>query len=317
MLARMDLHFDDPNLLLGVADDAGVYRLDATTALVQTVDFFTPIVDDPYFFGRIAAVNAMSDLYAMGARPLLALNLVAFPQGKYQDMLEAILRGGVDALREAGAVLMGGHTIDDVEPKYGMAVTGLAHPDRVWTKAGARPGDVLYLTKPVGTGVISRGIKDAVAPEAVIAAATRSMARLNRDAAEAARECGGPDAATDVTGFGLLGHAWEMARESSVTLCIEASAVPVLDGAYALAEAGVVPGGSLANLAFVEPHLAAGGVHPVTLTLLADAVTAGGLLLAIDPARTGAFEQAARARSVDARRIGTVMAGSPQLVVTP
>ncbi len=317
MLAGMDLHFDDPNLLLGVTDDAGVYRLDATTALVQTVDFFTPIVDDPYFFGRIAAVNALSDVYAMGARPLTALNLVAFPQGQYLDMLQAILQGGLDAIREAGAVLVGGHTIDDAEPKYGMAVTGLAHPDRIWTKAGARPGDDLYLTKPVGTGVISRGIKDAVAPEAVIAEATRSMARLNRDAAEAARACGGPDAVTDVTGFGLLGHAWEMARESGVALHIEAAAVPVLPGARELAAAGVVPGGSHANRAFVEPHLRAEGVDPVTLTLLADAVTAGGLLLALDPGRSLAFEAESRARGVDARRIGRVEAAAAMLVVSP
>ncbi len=244
-------------------DDAGVYRLSDRIALVQTVDFFTPIVDDPVLFGEIAAANALSDVYAMGGRPLTALNLVGFSVSRYgADTLAAILRGGAAKVREAGAVIVGGHTIDDAEPKYGLAVTGVVDPDQVWTNKGARPGDVLILTKPIGTGVLSTALKRDLAPPAAVEAMVETMRTLNRAAAEAGQAVGGIHAATDVTGFGLLGHASHIARESGVALVIEAEAVPVLPGARELAERDVFPGGSRANRQHSAAWWSSGGPFP-------------------------------------------------------
>ncbi len=269
-------------------DDAGVYRLSDDVALVQTVDFFTPIVDDPYAFGQIAAANALSDVYAMGGRPVCALNVVGFPVKKLPpEVLADILRGGADKVREAGAVIIGGHSIDDQEPKYGLAVTGLVHPAKILTKGGARPGDVLVLTKPIGVGVVTTAIKRGLARAGETAEAVAVMSRLNNvvDALHAA----GVRCATDITGFGLLGHALEVARESGVALRISAGQVPVLEAAYKYAEQDVFPGGSRANRRHLEPHVAfADSIPEPHRMLLCDAVTSGGLLVACPP---GAVDQ--------------------------
>ena len=270
---------------LDAPDDAGVYRLSDDVALVQTVDFFTPIVDDPYAFGQIAAANALSDVYAMGGRPLTALNIVGFPISKLPaQILADILRGGADKVREAGAVIIGGHSIDDAEPKYGLAVLGLVHPDRVLTKGGARPGDALVLTKPIGIGVITTAIKRGLVPPAVADEAIRVMSRLNN--VTEVLHAAGVRGVTDVTGFGLLGHAAEMARESRVAMCIYASKVPVLPAAFEYAEQNVFPGGSRANRRYVEQWVSfADGVAERDRMLLCDAVTSGGLLIACPEAR--------------------------------
>ena len=240
----------DPRVLVGheTSDDAAVYQLSPTEAVVETVDFFTPVVDDPFLFGRIAAANAFSDIWAMGARPLFALNLVGFPVAKLpMETMGEILRGGADAAAEAGAPILGGHSIDDPEPKYGLAVTGLVHPDHILRNVGARPGDRLLLTKPLGSGIVTTAIKRGVAEPAVVDRAVAVMSALNRAAGEALAASGAVHALTDITGFGLLGHALEMAQGSGVTLRLDARAVPILEGVRALAEKDVAPGGSRAR----------------------------------------------------------------------
>lgn len=235
----------DPNLLVGVStgDDAAVYKLSARVALVQTVDFFPPIVDDPYTYGAIAAANALSDVYAMGATPMLALNIVGFPVSLPKEVLRRILKGGIEKAAEAGVLIVGGHTVDDEEPKYGLAVTGLVRPGKQVTNAGARPGDVLVLTKPIGTGIITTAGKEGRVPPKVLREAIRHMATLNHAAADAMVRVA-VHAATDVTGFGLLGHLRPMLKASGATARITASAVPLLVGARALAERGIAPGDS-------------------------------------------------------------------------
>ena len=305
---------EDPRALVGheTSDDAAVYAISDDTAIVETVDFFTPVVDDPYWFGRIAAANAFSDVWAMGARPLFALNLVGFPVQKLpRDVLAAILRGGADTARDAGAPILGGHSIDDPEPKYGMAVTGVVHPQRVLRNVGARPGDRLLLTKPLGSGILSTAIKRQLATAAQIDRVTELMARLNRAAGEVlaqAATAGDVHALTDVTGFGLLGHAWEMAKGSGVALRLSAAAVPVLEGVVDLARQEVVPGGSKANVAWVEPHVRFGpGVDPALRIVLADAQTNGGLLAAVPAGRASATLTALTAAGVPAVDIGEVL----------
>ena len=269
---------------LEAADDAGVYRLTPELALIQTVDFFTPIVNDPYQFGAIAAANALSDIYAMGGRPLMALNIACFPLKKVPvDTLKAILRGGLDKVHEAGALLVGGHSVEDPEMKYGLSVTGVVHPERIFTKGGARAGDLLILTKPLGTGIIATALKGRLASPEAEAAAIRVMSALNRDAAEALDGLE-VHAVTDITGFGLLGHGLEMARASQAELTISASRVPVLSWAREYSAMGLVPGGSHANRRFCENHLTlAPGVDQVTADILSDAQTSGGLFIAIAP----------------------------------
>jgi selenide,water dikinase len=262
-----------------------VYRLRDDLALVQTVDFFTPIVDDPYDFGRIAAANALSDVYAMGGTPLTALNIAAFPvESLGTEILGEILAGGAVTAAEAGVTIVGGHTVKDLEPKYGLAVTGTIRPDRVVTNAGARPGDLLLLSKPVGTGVLTTAVKRDALPESALGPAIAQMARLN-DRAAAAMLAHGAHAATDVTGYGLVGHAGEVARASGVALAIDAHRVPLFDGVLELIARGLVPGGTTDNLvehaAFTEY---AEGVDLWYRTALSDAQTSGGLLIAIPPA---------------------------------
>jgi selenide,water dikinase len=279
---------NDPALLVGheSADDAAVYRVSDDLAIVTTVDFFTPIVDDPYDFGRVAATNALSDVYAMGGRPLTALNLLAYSLEDLGDEpLRQILRGGADAAAAAGVAVVGGHSIDDREPKYGMAVTGTVHPDRMMRNSTARAGDSLYLTKPVGGGVASTAAKRGVAPDGLVERTVAVMTTLNRDASEAALAAD-TSAATDVTGFGLLGHLHEMTLASGVAAEIDASAVPAIEGVLDLLRDHEPPiaGGSRRNRDWVEPHVDWDDAVPEELRwLLCDAMTSGGLLVAARP----------------------------------
>jgi selenide,water dikinase len=300
-------------LLVGTetGDDAAVWKLDDRTAIVQTVDFFTPIVDDPFDWGRIAAANAMSDVYAMGGRPITCLNVVGWPVDELPlDLLGRVLEGGIVTAAEAGALVVGGHTIDDKEPKYGMAVTGLVDPARVITNAAARPGDRLVLTKPLGTGIISTGIKLGRASPEVIAAAIEVMTALNRDAAEAMLEAG-VLAATDVTGFGLLGHLHRMLAASGAAAGIVPPAVPLIGGAAELAEGGAVPGGTERNRSFVEPWVSWNGTQEPLRTLLADAQTSGGMLVACPPGSLDLLRRSLATRGVLAAEIGVVAQGPP------
>ena len=283
-------HFSDPNVLVGTEhrDDAAVYRLDNEKALVCTTDFFTPIVDDPYDFGRIAATNALSDIYAMGARPLMALNLVGFPAKDLpMEILGKIIEGGASAVQEAGAALLGGHSIDDKEPKYGLAVVGLINPNHVLTNSGAKEGDVLILTKPIGTGIIANGIKKGVATDEEIAFATKMMSTLNRSASEVfVRHREKVNALTDVTGFGLLGHLHEMALGAELCATLKANSVPIMDGAIRLSNEGIIPGGTRANLKSALEHTTfLDGLENDELRQLqlADAQTSGGLLACVAP----------------------------------
>jgi selenide,water dikinase len=277
---------DDPALLVGAAtgDDAAVYRLDDGRALVVTADFITPIVDDARMWGRVAAANAVSDVYAMGGRPLLALNLVGWNSEELSiDLLAEVLLGAQDVASEGGFVIAGGHTVDDPEPKFGLAVVGEADPDRLLTNTGFRPGDVLVLTKPLGIGVITTAIKAGTAPDDVVHGALDCMTRLNAEAARVALDAGATGA-TDVTGFGLLGHLGRAVMESGVDAEIDVGAVPLLEGARALAETGSIPGGSRRNLAWVDERLDRGNHDELDVLLLADAQTSGGLVFGASPA---------------------------------
>ena len=269
-----------------------MYQLTPDRAIVATVDFFTPIVDDAYDFGRIAAANAFSDVYAMGGTPLLALNLVGWPRDKLPyELLGDVLRGGADIAKEAGAFVLGGHSVDDPEPKYGMVAIGEVHPHRVITLARARAGDALVLTKPIGTGVLTTALKRDLATPAEISAAVTSMATLNAGAARAMRATGGGvHAATDVTGFGLLGHLRNMLVASGLAAELDAAAVPLFSNAVALAERGAIPGGSKRNRDTLSPDVKFGADVPEAIrVLLFDAQTSGGLLIAVDPDRAGAL----------------------------
>ncbi len=301
------------------SDDAAVYRLDEDTALLLTVDFFTPIVDDPYDFGRIAAANSLSDIYAMGGRPLTALNLLAFPCSLGAEVVADVLRGGADVCRAAGVLVVGGHTIDDQEPKFGLSVMGTVRPDAVMRNVGARPGDLLVLTKPLGTGVIGTALKRGLEDEMTARPVIESMASLNRAAAEAAAEVG-VHAATDVTGFGLLGHAHEMLAGSGCAAELDFDEVPVFDGVLEHAARGVVPGRtadiiSYASAFTVWPgHEApvAQGADTEDLALwrvLCDPQTSGGLLLSVEGAKAPALLHAVRARGAEAALIGRVVEG--------
>jgi len=292
-------------------DDAAVYRLPDGTGLIQTVDFFTPIVDDPFDWGRVAAANAISDVYAMGGRPILALNLVAWPVDDLPlDLLARVLEGGAKVADEAGAAVVGGHSIHDPEPKYGMAVTGLVALERLVRNSTAPAGARLFLTKPLGVGMITTGIKRGVATDDQARAAVDLMATLNGPASEAMVEAGA-EAATDVTGYGLLGHLLEMLEASRVAAEIDAGAVPVLAGALDLARAGVIAGGTRRNRSFVDPHVAWGDLDDAERFVLADAQTSGGLLIAASEDRADALAAGFRERAVVAAEIGRTTEGTP------
>ena len=305
----------DENVLVGFEtnDDAGVYRLSSGVALVQTVDFFTPIVDDPFSFGQIAAANALSDVYAMGGRPISALSIVAFPEKGDLEILERILCGGLAKMNEAGCVVIGGHSIRDDDMKFGYAVTGIIDPARVWRNIGAEPDDALLLTKPLGAGVISTGLKKGDIPAGVIAAAVASMSRLNRDASAALAEIdertpGSIHAVTDVTGFGLLGHAREMAVGSGVSLLIEHAKIEFLPGALAASRARHYSGGLTNNRQFIGDCVAFDAAVPDEIrNLLFDPQTSGGLLVSIAPGEASAALIALAAHNVSARQIGRVV----------
>ncbi len=276
-----------PNLLVGleVSDDAAVYEINDEVAVIQTLDFFPPVVDDPYDYGAIAAVNAMSDVYAMGGEVVLALNICGFPPDMDPAIVAEILRGGAEKVAEAGGVLAGGHTLDDKEPKYGLAVMGIVHPDRVLTKAGARPGDALVLTKPLGVGIITTALKGGVAAPAHVAAAVETMKKLNREASRLIQQVG-VHACTDITGFALLGHGYEMAERSGVRLRFDVNKLPFLDGAKQYAEDWLFPGGSCRNQsAYGQWVDFAPGVPEEMRMLLFTPETSGGLLVAVPPER--------------------------------
>jgi selenide,water dikinase len=308
----------DPNVLIGfdTADDAGVYKISAEQALVQTVDFFTPIVDDPFTFGQIAATNSLSDIYAMGGRPMSALAIVCFPEKGDLDVLERILAGGLSKMMEAGCAVIGGHSVRDPEIKFGYSVTGSIHPQKVWANAGAKVGDRLIFTKAIGTGVISTAIKKGEARQEWIDAATRSMTTLNAKAAEVAIASGATvHAATDITGFGLIGHLREMAAGSGVSVRINAATVPVLDGALECVRKGFIPGGLNANRDFAECMVGyEGNVAEEVKTILFDPQTAGGLLLSVPAESSNKLVVALRTAGVPAVEIGEVTTAIKPLI---
>lgn len=301
----------DPNLIVGTdcCDDAGVYRLNDETALIQTVDFFTPIVDDPYRFGQITAANALSDVYAMGGRPLLCMNLVAFPLGDMdKSILNDILRGGLEKITEAGALLVGGHSIEDKELKYGLSVSGLVHPDKVMLNSGARPGDHLLLTKPLGTGILSTAIKGGLAGEELEAVITECMVSLNRAAGEAMAETGA-NSCTDITGFGLIGHLFEMAHASNVSIMVDSASVPLLPETLNYASMGIIPEGAYKNQKFykkwVQSNLA--DLDPLEM-IFYDPQTSGGLLISAPPEQIRIIKEKIKAvSSLQCGVIGTVV----------
>jgi selenide,water dikinase len=296
------------NLLVGLApaDDAVVYKLDDDRAIVFTLDFFPPLVDDPATFGRIAATNALNDVFAMGGSPLLALSIAAFPEELPTEVLAAVFSAAAEQVRAAGALLAGGHTIRDTEPKYGLAVVGMVHPDGIWPKSGAKPGDALFLTKPIGTGLVLAHKRD-------IDAAIVLMTTLNGPAADVLRPFA-PNAVTDVTGFGLFGHAHEMADRSGVQIRLDADAIPALDGAREAAEEGVRTGGDPRNREFAPVE--ADGVSEAVLALGYDAQTAGGLLISLPADKSLSLEAEFRARDLFLRRVGAVREGAGVVVTT-
>jgi selenide,water dikinase len=298
------------------ADDAGVYQLTSDLALVQTVDFFTPIVDDPYTFGQIAAANSLSDVYAMGGRPISALSIVGFPNtGRDLDVLEKILQGGLAKMQEAGCAVIGGHSIGDEEIKFGYAVTGVIHPRRVWSNAAARPGDRLVLTKRIGTGIISTALKKNRASDASVAASIESMQTLNHAASEIALRFE-VHAATDITGFGLLGHVHEMAIGSKVSLVIDSARVESLPEVLDYAREGFLPGGLKRNREFVSGCVEfADGISEVTRNLLCDPQTSGGLLIAVTPADAPRLVRALGERSIPGQEIGAVVETTRPLIL--
>lgn len=308
---------DYPDLLVGLGDpdDAAVWRLSEDRALVATTDFFTPVVDDPYDYGSIAAANALSDVYAMGGQPFMALNVAALPPDLPAEISAEILRGGAEKVREAGVVLAGGHSIQDKEPKYGLMVLGFVDPDALITKTGARAGDVLVLSKPLGFGVITTALKRGLVDQADLAEAVGWMKRLNRAAAQAALAAG-VHGGTDITGFSFLGHAWEMASASQVRLRFHYARIPILEGAQRYAQEWIFPGGSLDNRAYYGEHVQfKTALDEPSQLLLFDAQTSGGLLLAVPPGRLEHCLEAAKKLQQDLWVVGEVLDGPPTIEV--
>ena len=295
----------DPNLLVGFdkSDDASVYRLSEDLALVQTVDFFPPIADDPYTFGAIAATNALSDVYAMGGEPKLALNIMAIPENMPKDAVHQLLRGGYDKVYDAGALITGGHSILDDEPKYGLAVTGFVDPRKMLTNSGAQPGDILFYTKPVGIGILTSAAKADMASPEVMELAMRMMTTLNKAARDVMVKYR-VHACTDVTGFGMLGHSYELAQGSDVQLTLHVDAIDLIPEALELARMGVLPAGMYRNRTFAEPGVDAGDTELAKQDMLYDPQTAGGLLIAVDPADADAMERELKQAVPSCQRIG-------------
>jgi selenide,water dikinase len=306
----------DPNVLAGIAgsEDAGVYKISDDTALVQTIDFFTPIVDDPETFGRAAAANSLSDVYAMGGRPITAMNVVCFPLQKLGiEILRRILKGGLETMREAGVALVGGHSVEDAEPKYGLSVTGIVHPNKIMTNSGLKPGDRLFLTKSVGTGVIATALKAGLASPESVEGMVRSMCALNRVPSEVAVEFGAR-ACTDITGFGLAGHLVEMARASSCRIRLSSEAAPILAGAVEAASMGLIPGGAHSNRKYFGSWITIDpAVKLVKTDLIFDPQTSGGLVIGVRPEKARDFAQALIERGVEVvAEIGTVVDGDSE-----
>ncbi len=297
---------DDPNVLVGfnTLDDAGVYKLRDDLAIVQTVDFFPPVVDDPYYYGAIACANALSDVYAMGAKPVSALNIVGFPTKKLPlEVLEKILKGGADKAKEAEVAIIGGHTIKTKEPLYGLAVTGLIHPDKIVKNSGVKLGDVLILTKPLGIGIITTAVKQEKTSPEVERKVAELMSRLNKSASEAMTEVG-VNACTDITGFGLLGHLWEMVCESDVVARVNFSQIPIIDETWDLVKNKVVPGGTLSNLKFVGDKVDwDDNISEEKQLILADAQTSGGLLISCPEAKKETLLETLKSKGVEESRI--------------
>lgn len=313
--------FSDPNILVGAktGDDAAVYQLTDELAIVQTVDYITPVVDDPYTCGAVAAANSLSDVYAMGARPVFALNVVGFPSGKLPlQVLFSILQGGADKVREAGASIVGGHSIDDPEPKYGLVVTGVVHPEMVVTNAGARPGDDLILTKPLGIGILTTGIKQERTSEKATDEAVRVMTTLNKGAADVMVDVG-VHACTDITGYGLLGHLSEMTSASGVGARVSLSAVPVLSEAWTLVKKGICPGGTKRNRDGLKGKVTwAPEIADESQLILCDAQTSGGLLIAVPKEKSARLVERLRAaKTLAAARIGEIVADTGHIEVIP
>jgi len=308
----------DPNVLVGneTGDDSAIYRIDDRVALVLTVDFFAPIVDDPFEYGRIAVANALSDVYAVGGRPITALNIAAFPRELPSEVIAKVLEGGQVKAEEAGILIVGGHTVDDKEPKYGLAVTGIVTPGEEITNANAQPGDVLILTKAIGSGVITTAGKAGTVPAEVVDEAVRSMATLNKGASEAMIEVG-VNSATDITGFGLLGHLSQMMKVSGTTAEINVDSIPLLPGAKQLAEDGYISGGTARNTEAVKSSVTVDdGITDIEFSLLADAQTSGGLLISVPKERSNALiKQLVTNNSLYSVVIGNVTAGSSTSVV--
>ena len=306
LLDGLKVHRDE-NLLVGFdkSDDASVYKVSDELALVQTVDFFPPIADDPYLFGQIAATNALSDVYAMGGEPKLALNLLCIPEKMPKDAVHELLRGGYDKVYEAGAIITGGHSIHDNEPKYGLAVTGFVHPDKVLTNSGARPGDVLLLTKPLGIGILTTAARAELTSEEGMALAYRLMTTLNKSARDAMVKYN-VHACTDVTGFALLGHAFEMAEGSDVEITLNVKDIDLIEEALGFARMGILPAGMYRNRKFAEAGVDAGDTELAVQDMLYDPQTSGGLLIAVDPADADALFEELKTTVPSAQRIGTV-----------
>lgn len=304
----------DPNLLVGLdtSDDAGVYKINDETALVQTLDFFTPIVDDPYMFGQIAAANSLSDIYAMGGKPITVMNIVGFPISKLdKSILADILAGASDKVKESGAVLVGGHSIDDQEPKFGLSVTGTVHPERVRTNASAKPGDKVILTKPIGVGILTQAIKRDMLDQEGIDCVMEVMAALNKEAAEAMDNYQ-VNACTDITGFGLLGHAMEIAEGSGTGITIERKAVPILPKTRELAEQNIIPGGSKKNHKWLSGRIQYENIDDVDQVILCDAITSGGLLITVPESEAEPLLNDLKSKGVEwASIIGTVTEQNP------
>ncbi|OEF99457.1 selenide, water dikinase SelD [Vulcanibacillus modesticaldus] len=305
----------DPNVLVGpeTSDDAAVYKLNDELALVCTSDFFSPMVDDAYVFGQIAASNALSDVYAMGAKPLFALNMLGYPSAKLpQDQLLKMLQGGASKAKEAGIAIIGGHTVDNPELKYGLAVVGTINPNEVWTNSGVKPGDVLLLTKPIGTGIITTALKKQECPSKVAEKAIETMRELNKKAAEIASKVGNIHACTDVTGFGLLGHLYEMAEGSALEINIEFSKVPIIEGTKELIRKGFVPGGTRRNLDYLQGKISyEHGLSEDDLSLLADAQTSGGLIFSLSPEDALELKRLLLAANITVTEIGRAFKGEP------
>jgi selenide,water dikinase len=312
MLCGLNLH-KSPNLIIGLdsPDDAAVYKINDTVAMVQTVDFFTPIVDDPYLFGQIAAANSISDIYAMGAEPVTAMNLVGFPSNKLDSaVLKDILRGGSDKMAEAGVCLVGGHSIDDHEIKYGLSVTGFVHPDKILAKGGAKTGDAIFLTKTLGVGIISTALKGGAASEVAAQKAADSMSMLNRAAGEAVQEAG-VNACTDITGYGLIGHAMEVAKASNKTLRLNSLSIPCFEEALEYASDGFVPGGALNNRNYYHADVSCEGeIASELMDVFYDPQTSGGLLVTLDVSKKESFMNLCKEKGVSVFHVGEVLGNS-------